>query len=135
MFLEKRDQYYSKLKEKIEDMVRVNNSKKVVIIAHSLGRHLSPPYSQSCSYSHCFITGTRCTHYFLRFAEKYCGRQWISNHIHTWIAVGPLFLGAPKSVRAVTSGERMGLDAFLFENEGILLTRRCGKKSIFFFVS
>jgi hypothetical protein len=41
MFLEKRDQYYSKLKEKIEDMVRVNNSKKVVIIAHSLGVYIS----------------------------------------------------------------------------------------------
>lgn len=87
-------------------MVTVNENKKVVIVAHSLG--------------------TRCTHYFLRFCEQKYGRQWISDHIHTWVAVGPLFLGAPKSVRATMSGERMGLDAFLFEDEGILLSRGCG---------
>ena len=45
-------------------------------------------------------TGTRCLSYFLRWAEKNLGREGISTHIHTYIAIGPLFLGAPKSVRA-----------------------------------
>jgi len=111
-YLESRDGYFTKLKEKIDDMFESNNQKKVVIVAHSLG--------------------TRCTHYFLRFCERHFGRAWISEHIHTWVAVGPLFLGAPKSVRATISGERMGLEAFLFEDEGVLLSRGCGSSAWMF---
>ena len=100
------------------------NNKKVVIVAHSLGNwvlmHLKDIIIT-------MIEGTRCIHYFLRFCAKNFSREWISERIHTWIPVGPLWLGAPKSVRATTSGERMGLDAFLFEEEGILLSRCTGQ--------
>jgi len=104
--LESRDGYFSELKSSIESMFTSNGKKKVVLIAHSLG--------------------TRVVTYFLRWAERTHGRAWASTYIYSWVAVGPLFLGAPKSVRATVSGERMGLDAFLYPEEGVLLSRAVG---------
>jgi hypothetical protein len=90
----------------IETMVQNANGNKVVIIAHSLG--------------------TRAIHYFLRRIKDKRGREWISNNIENWIALGPLWLGAPKSIRALVTGERMGLDDFLYLEEGLELSRTCG---------
>jgi hypothetical protein len=78
--LEERDGYFSELKSTIESMYTASGKKKVVLIAHSLG--------------------TRAITYFLRWAEKTHGRAWISAYVQSYVAIGPLFLGAPKSIRA-----------------------------------
>lgn len=105
-YLEIRDGYFTKVKNTIEELYHQNGQKKVVVLCHSLGN--------------------RNFHYFLRFAEKHYGREWQSKFIETWVAIGPLFLGAPKSLRAVLTGERMGLEAFLFEFEGVAMIRSIG---------
>ena len=56
------------------------NGQKVVLLGHSLG--------------------TRVIHYFLLFLEDTVGRSWIDEKIDLFIPVGPLWLGAPKSIRA-----------------------------------
>eukprot|EP01094_Clydonella_sp_ATCC50884_P026463 TRINITY_DN7262_c0_g1_i1.p1 TRINITY_DN7262_c0_g1~~TRINITY_DN7262_c0_g1_i1.p1 ORF type:complete len:1217 (-),score=447.96 TRINITY_DN7262_c0_g1_i1:241-3612(-) len=104
--LEVRDGLYSEMRDMIEQLYNDNDKRKVVLMGHSLG--------------------TRCLGYFLRWAEKHCGREWTSKYVHTYIAIGPLFLGAPKSIRATISGERMGLDAFLYPEEGVRMTRNVG---------
>ena len=71
----------------------------------------------------CHSLGNRAMHYFVRFMEKHYGRQWQSTYLEVWMAIGPLYLGAPKSIRAVVTGERMGLEAFLFEFEGVAMIR------------
>jgi len=108
-FLEKRDGYFSSLKATIEELYHNSGGKKVVVICHSLGN--------------------RAMHYFVRFMEKHYGRQWQSTYIEVWMAIGPLFLGAPKSIRAVVTGERMGLEAFLFEFEGVAMIRAISTSS------
>lgn len=52
-------------------MYHDNDNTKVVIIAHSLGN--------------------RVTHYFCRFMEKKCGRDWASKYLDNWLAIGPLW--------------------------------------------
>lgn len=104
--LEERDNYFSELQKKIENMYHQNDNTKVVIIAHSLGN--------------------RVTHYFTRFMEKKAGREWASKYLDNWLAIGPLWLGAPKLLRAIITGDRMGLEAFLFPHEGITLARSLG---------
>eukprot|EP01094_Clydonella_sp_ATCC50884_P018051 TRINITY_DN3267_c0_g1_i1.p1 TRINITY_DN3267_c0_g1~~TRINITY_DN3267_c0_g1_i1.p1 ORF type:complete len:1413 (+),score=388.34 TRINITY_DN3267_c0_g1_i1:156-4394(+) len=105
-YLEIRDGYFTKVKNTIEEMYHQNGQKKVVVLCHSLGN--------------------RNFHYFLRFMEKHHGRAWQSKFVESWVAIGPLFLGAPKSLRAVLTGERMGLEAFLFEFEGVAMIRSIG---------
>jgi len=100
--LEERDMYFTELKQMIQQLV-ADNKQKVVVLAHSLG--------------------TRVFHYFLLWIEDTAGRSWIDEKIDLWIPVGPLWLGAPKSIRATVSGERMGLEDFLYPEEGIELTR------------
>lgn len=43
-----------------------------------------------------------------------------------WIAVGAPFLGAPKAVRGTVTGDRLGLDTFVTETEGLLWGRSLG---------
>lgn len=100
--LEERDLYFTELKQMIQQLVH-DNKQKVVVLAHSLG--------------------TRVFHYFLLWIENTVGRHWIDEKIDLWIPVGPLWLGAPKSIRATVSGERMGLEDFLYPEEGIELSR------------
>jgi Lecithin:cholesterol acyltransferase len=41
------------------------------------------------------------------------GQQWLNEHVHSFVAIGAPWLGAPKAIRALISGESFGLDAFL----------------------
>lgn len=109
--LEERDGYFSDVQHIIETMVKQNGA-KVVVVAHSLGN--------------------RVMHYFCRFMEKKLGRQWMSDHVDTWVALGPLWLGSPKLLRAMVTGDRMGLEAFLFPEEGIMLGRSLGSSAWMF---
>ena len=38
----------------------------------------------------------RCVQYFLNWAEHNYGREWLSENVHAFLALGPPFLGAPK---------------------------------------
>ena len=99
--LEERDGYFTQLKMKIEFM-RIQNKEKVVILGHSMGN--------------------RCAQYFLSWADKnYPG--WLDENVHAFLAMGPPFLGASKTLRAVVSGDCCSLEAFLTPKEGRAMHR------------
>ena len=106
--LEKRDQYFSNVMHQVEDMYRRNQNTAVVLLCHSLG----------CK------TG----HYFLNFAKDHPkgGVGWLKKYIHVYLPVGAPHLGAPKAIRGLVDGDKMGLDAFLSDEEGLILGRSLG---------
>eukprot|EP00009_Paramoeba_aestuarina_P000165 CAMPEP_0201510756 /NCGR_PEP_ID=MMETSP0161_2-20130828/3327_1 /ASSEMBLY_ACC=CAM_ASM_000251 /TAXON_ID=180227 /ORGANISM="Neoparamoeba aestuarina, Strain SoJaBio B1-5/56/2" /LENGTH=316 /DNA_ID=CAMNT_0047905985 /DNA_START=416 /DNA_END=1367 /DNA_ORIENTATION=+ len=56
--------------------------------------------------------------------KKNKGEAWINKNIHAFLAIGAPFLGAPKSIRSVVSGDRLDLDVFLTPEEGLIMCRR-----------
>ena len=90
--------------------------------------------------------GNKVVHYFLQWAKKFKGQKWIDHNIHAFMAIGFLlffsssyllppdfsflqitgapFLGAPKAIRSVVSGDRMSLEVFLTPKEGLEVSRR-----------
>lgn len=128
---EERDQYFSKLATEIEQLVKNNHATPCCLVAHSMGN--------------------RTAQYFLNYAEVKLGRGWIDKHVNhlsycffykanlfllfqvaNFIALGAPFLGAPKSVRGLCSGERLGLETFLSENDGLVLARSIGSTPFLF---
>ncbi|KAK4664446.1 phospholipid:diacylglycerol acyltransferase [Podospora pseudopauciseta] len=109
--LEKRDQYFSRLKAHIEMAVKLDN-KKVVLTSHSMG-------SQVVFY------------FFHWVASEQGGRggdDWVERHVDSWINVSGCMLGAVKDVAAILSGEMRdtaqlnafavyGLEKFLSKEE------------------
>jgi len=104
--LETRDRYFSNLIQKVEELFLKNNNTPVVLLCHSLG----------CK------TG----HYFLNFAKARVGQQWLNTYVHTFMPVGAPHIGAPKSIRSLVTGDKMGLDAFLKDEEGLAIARSFG---------
>eukprot|EP01052_Picozoa_sp_SAG31_P006807 SAG31_NODE_317_length_17813_cov_5.788585_14_plen_463_part_00 len=51
------------------------------------------------------------------------GATWLAKYLHGILPIGGPFLGAPKSLRAVLSGDTMGLDMFLNDEEMLTLNR------------
>lgn len=93
------------MKNTIEELSAKNDDKPVIILAHSLGNCV--------------------THYFLsyiihRFPK---GQEWLDRYVHTFFAVGAPWLGAPKSIRGLVCGDKMGLDAFMSMQEARMLSR------------
>lgn len=89
--LETRDSYFSMLKASIEVAVRARNA-KAMILSHSMGS------------SHVF--------YFLQWVEKDVaqgggggGKGWVDKHVASTVNIAGAFLGAPKAMTAVISGE------------------------------
>ncbi len=68
--------------------------------------------------------GNRCAQYFLSWARDHIGQQWIDENIHSLLALGAPFLGAPKAIRTVISGDRMDLAMFLTQKEAHFMTSR-----------
>eukprot|EP00012_Vannella_robusta_P012619 CAMPEP_0206208680 /NCGR_PEP_ID=MMETSP0166-20121206/16433_1 /ASSEMBLY_ACC=CAM_ASM_000260 /TAXON_ID=95228 /ORGANISM="Vannella robusta, Strain DIVA3 518/3/11/1/6" /LENGTH=398 /DNA_ID=CAMNT_0053629883 /DNA_START=599 /DNA_END=1795 /DNA_ORIENTATION=+ len=54
------------------------------------------------------------------------GLMWIHRHVHLFFALGAPWLGAPKSVRGICVGDKMGLDAFVSTTDAINMSRRMG---------
>ena len=104
--LERRDQYFTRTMEQVERMYMTNQKTPVVLLSHSLG--------------------TKTAHYFLNFCLAQKGQEWIDQYIHTYIPVGAPHLGAPKALRSLITGDKMGLDAFLSDSEGLILGRSFG---------
>ncbi|GAM85522.1 hypothetical protein ANO11243_035290 [Dothideomycetidae sp. 11243] len=88
MNLEKRDQYFTKLKVHIEVARRVSG-KKVSLLSHSMG--------------------SQVLYYFFKWveAEGYGdgGEDWVDYHVDSWINISGCMLGAVKDIPAVLSGE------------------------------
>lgn len=92
--LEQRDHYLTKLKNQIELLKKING-KKVVVITHSLGASV--------------------WQYFMKWVEADIndsdvkggkgGHKWVSEHIESIAHIGGTFLGAPKSLSTIISGE------------------------------
>jgi len=108
---EKRDQYFTRLKDHIELAVRIQN-KKVVLLSHSMG--------------------SQVLYYFFHWveAEGYGngGPAWVESYVDSWINISGCMLGALKGLPAVLSGEMKdtaqlnafavyGLERFLSRSE------------------
>ncbi|KAH3757413.1 Lecithin:cholesterol acyltransferase [Pelomyxa schiedti] len=103
--LEMRDAYFTDLKETIQRVVRTTGN-KVCLLGHSMGN--------------------RTIQYFLNKVKVEVGQRWIDDHIHEFIAVGAPFLGAPKTIRSLCTGDRFGLDALLEADEALAFSRTLG---------
>jgi hypothetical protein len=107
--LEHRDSYFTRTMQQVEDLYRQNDNTPVILLCHSLG--------------------TKTCHYFLNFARRHHGRggqEWLDQYIHTYLPVGGPHLGAPKALRSVISGDKMGLDTFLNTEEALSFGRSLG---------
>jgi hypothetical protein len=104
--LEKRDGYFTNTIQCVEDLYRKNQSTPVVLLGHSLG--------------------CKTAHYFLNFCKLHRGQAWVDKYIHTYLPVGAPHLGAPKALRSVIGGDKMSLDAFLNDEEALILGRSFG---------
>ena len=105
---EERDGYLTSTMKRIEQMYRENDNTPVVLLCHSLGAKMG--------------------HYFLNFAKvhPHGGQQWLDKHIHTYMPVGPDNLGAPSIIRYIVVRSELELDAFLSEEDGLILSRSFG---------
>lgn len=94
----------------IERMYEQSNNSSVVLLCHSMG--------------------CKTAHYLLNFVlyrlGAVDGQKWLDKHIHSYVPVGAPHVGAPKSVRAIIDGDKMGLDAFLDDSEGMVFGRSLG---------
>ena len=104
--LQQRDSYFSNTLETVERLYRQNDNTPVVLLCHSLG--------------------CKVGHYFLNYCRTHRGQSWIDRYVHTYMPVGGPHLGAPKALRAVLSGDKMSLDAFLTDAEALSLGRSLG---------
>ncbi|KAK4228149.1 putative phospholipid:diacylglycerol acyltransferase [Podospora fimiseda] len=116
--LEKRDQYFTRLRAHIETAVEISKE-KVVLTSHSMG--------------------SQVVFYFMHWVASPLGGNrgddWVEKHIASWINVSGCMLGAAKDVAAILSGEMRdtaqlnafavyGLEKFLSKEERAEMFRR-----------
>ena len=70
--------------------------------------------------------GNRTIQYFLCWAKKNHGQNWLDENIAGMVALGAPFLGATKVVRGLVSGDQIGLDMFLTLDEAISFSQGLG---------
>jgi len=85
---EKRDGYLTKMIARIERMYEENDDLPIVLACHSMGAKMG--------------------HYFLNFAKKQKGQEWIDKYIHTYMPIGGPAGGVGCAVRTGITGQ--GLD-------------------------
>ncbi|CAG9949955.1 unnamed protein product [Clonostachys rosea f. rosea IK726] len=115
--LERRDQYFTRLKSYIETAVGFEG-RKVVLASHSMG--------------------SQVVFYFFHWVQSDLGgkggQDWVERHIESWINISGCMLGAVKDLTAVLSGEMRdtaqlnafaiyGLEKFLSKEERAELFR------------
>lgn len=120
--LEKRDQYFSKLKLQIELFHKLTGE-KTVLVGHSMGSQI--------------------VFYFLKWVEAKgpfygnAGPDWVDKYIDSFVNVAGTLLGAPKAVPALISGEMkdtiqlnalamFGLEKFFSRKERVELLQTWG---------
>lgn len=82
--LEFKDRFFTRMALEIEKLVKLNGN-KVLMITHSFGAKVG--------------------FYFLNWADRHLDPMWIENHIFASYNVGPVFLGVPKAISALLSGD------------------------------
>ncbi|OAL38662.1 hypothetical protein AYO20_01868 [Fonsecaea nubica] len=86
--LERRDQYFTRLKNYIE-VAQMTTGKKAVLVSHSMG--------------------SQVLFYFMKWVEHKDhgkgGSRWVNKHIDSWINISGCMLGTAKDIPAVLSGE------------------------------
>ncbi|CAI0398107.1 unnamed protein product [Linum tenue] len=111
-----RDQALSRLKSKIELMYVINGYKKVVVVPHSMG-----------------------VVYFLHFLKWVetpppvgggGGSGWCSKHIKAVMNIGPTFLGVPKTVSNLFSGEAKDVAFLRAMDPGVLDSEMLGLQTV-----
>ncbi|ETN42350.1 uncharacterized protein HMPREF1541_01504 [Cyphellophora europaea CBS 101466] len=115
--LEKRDQYFTRLKNYIE-VAHKSSGVKPILVSHSMG--------------------SQVLFYFFKWVEHKDhgggGPTWVNDHIDSWINISGCMLGAAKDIPAVLSGEMKdtaqlnafavyGLEKFLAREERAELFR------------
>eukprot|EP00536_Pseudo-nitzschia_multiseries_P017869 jgi/Psemu1/321250/estExt_fgenesh1_pm.C_18890001 len=85
---EKRDGYLTKMIARIERMYEENGDLPIVLVCHSMGAKMG--------------------HYFLNFALRERGQDWLDKYIHTYMPVGAPHGGVGCAVRCGVTGK--GLD-------------------------
>ena len=103
--LEVRDSYFTNLMAQIEFMRSVSG-KKVVIVAHSLGGNL--------------------VHYLMKFSEIK-NQDWVNGNVEAILSIAAPYLGAPKSVPSVLSGEMLNTAQLSMPIVGNLLESTFGR--------
>ena len=79
--LEKRDKYFSRLKQTVEGLVSLNDGEKVVLISHSFGENVA------------------------RSFMTWMGGSWCEQHLEAFVNLAGSTLGIPKAASALLSGE------------------------------
>lgn len=92
--LEKRDRYFTRLKNQIELMKEING-KKIVVLTHSLGATI---WLYFMKWVESDVKGEH-------FSGGNGGKSWVNDHISSVVNIGGTFLGAPKSLSTIVSGE------------------------------
>jgi triacylglycerol esterase/lipase EstA (alpha/beta hydrolase family) len=101
-----RDGYFSTLKINIEAMAR-REKKKVVVLGHSMGNRIIQYFLNWVRTINQSLVGQHLLNQSIKLpgwttqAKLNHGQAWIDQNIHTFVAVGAPFLGAPKSVRGL----------------------------------
>jgi len=101
--LQKRDKYFTNTMEKITHLYRQSNETPVIILCHSM-----------------------LFNFVRHHLGENDGQKWLDKYIHMYVPIGAPHIGAPKSVRAVIDGDKMGLDAFIDDDEGLMFGRSLG---------
>ncbi|KAI9294337.1 Lecithin:cholesterol acyltransferase [Neoconidiobolus thromboides FSU 785] len=87
--LEKRDSFFSKLKNTIE-RAKIGSGEKLVVLSHSMGGSV--------------------WYYFLKWVESdnggKGGKNWVEDHIHASVNIAGSLLGALKTIPSLLSGEQ-----------------------------
>lgn len=83
------------------------NDRRVVLMAHSMGN--------------------KTVQYFLQFLKNSntFGQRWIDTNIHAFYALGPPFLGAPKTIRTAVTGDSLEVLGLTF-SDGKAMARCMG---------
>jgi len=113
--LEKRDGYLTKLRFSIEAMVKSSGGKKVVLTSHSMG-------SQLLLYFFKWVTTEE------KLGGGGGGKDWVENHVHSFVNIAGPILGVPKAVTALLSGE-MKDTAAIMGTMGAMVERVFGRNN------
>lgn len=106
---EERDGYLSKTKAQIEDMYKRNWNRPVILLCHSMGCKMG--------------------HYFLCWAHKTHGKEWVDKYVYSYMPIGSPACGVSLAVRTGLVGKGLSPEVdFLMadESEGLIMYRSWG---------
>jgi hypothetical protein len=122
-FLQDRDQYFTGVITLIEKTYERNGGRPVVLLGHSMG-------CKMVHYMLWWIVNEGPSHVTLPSGDPFDGVAWLAKHVFSFFAVGGPFLGSRSSLRAMLSGDDMGINSggirFITKADIINLSRSMG---------